>query len=381
MRFLFVSDFDPDVDSGAAGSLLASAEALEARGHRVDAAWREPGLIGGGLHRFVELPQRQYRRVRAALRDGAYDVVVVSQPYAFGVYEKLPSLHPRTLFLNRTHGWEDRLARADSALGSDASAGPLASLRHRVGRAWTHRCCARTARAAHGIICASSHCRRFIASAYRVPAGRLAVIPHGVTPAFLGSGPEVERGARRMLFVGQYLVQKGARVLETALPAIARRFPDSRVTFVVQDAAVDRIRGRYGPAFGARLTVRPWMPRDRLIPIYREHDVFLFPSLFEGFGKTFLEAMAAGACVVGSDEGGLPDVATNGEHALFGPPGEAERFSELLASVLEAPDRARAIGERARARAAEFTWARAAAETERFCLELRGELLQTGTGP
>jgi glycosyltransferase involved in cell wall biosynthesis len=380
MRFLFVSDFERNPDSGAAGSLIDIADALSARGHAVDLAWGERPRLPGGLHRFLELPGVQRRQVESALAARPYDVVVVSQPFAFPVFERLPRLHPRTLFLNRTHGWEDRLAAVDQALAVEPAPGKRAHARRWVARRLTHHHSRRTARAAHGIVCASTPCARFIAAAYRVPPERIGVISYGVSPAFLADDDGGPRGARRLLYVGQYLERKGSKVLEAVLPALGRRFPDARLTFVVQPGAVEEVRARYAGPFGERLSVHGWRSRAELVRVYREHDLFVFPSLFEGFGKTFLEAMASGCCVVGFDEGGLSDLATDGVHALHCRAGDAARLAELLDSALADPARASAIGARARARARELTWGRTAAETERFCERMRAALPAPGGG-
>jgi glycosyltransferase involved in cell wall biosynthesis len=87
---------------------------------------------------------------------------------------------------------------------------------------------------------------------------------------------------------------------------------------------------------------------------------FAFPSLWEGFGLPVLEAMAAGAPVVASDRGALPEVTAGA--ALHVAP-TAEPLAEALGQVLADPalrERLRAAG---LARAAEFSWERTARET------------------
>jgi glycosyltransferase involved in cell wall biosynthesis len=151
------------------------------------------------------------------------------------------------------------------------------------------------------------------------------VIPYGVDAALLRKEKKSKpKTFSRMLFVGQYLPRKGSSILEEELPVIARNHPTAEITFVVPHESVAAVASRFGPAFGDRLVIRSWTSRERLMPIYNEHDILLFPSLFEGFGKVFLEGMAAGLCVVG--------------------------FREV---------------------ARRFTWDRHAKETENFCWQLR----------
>ena len=379
MRFLIAAQFLPDPNSGSAGSVMAVGQALAARGHGVEYEWIPPdqGLLPhSALRRHFEMPVQQLRAVAARLKADRYDVVMVSQPYAYLVYELLPALHPRTLFLNRTHGWEHRLLQAERRLGYE----PRRPLANRVlsgaSSAATVVACWRTARAAHGIIAPSSRGARFIRETYGVPEHKVAFIRYGLDPSFL-EGPRVTPTPRlpRLLFVGNYLARKGTRILEEVLPRVAQSFPELELSFVVQEQAIEQVEQVYRPAFGPRLRVHPWMPRAQLRQLYAEHDVLLFPSLFEGFGKTWLEGMACGLCVVGFDEGGLGDLATHGREALFCEAGDTATWERLLVEALQQPERVAQLRERAQALARLRTWDETASDTEQFC-----ERLRTGRG-
>jgi hypothetical protein len=207
VRFLCVSDFVAEKNSGAAGSILAIGDALSRRGHDVDFLWKhtQPYVLPHpSLSRLLELPRHQYRQVAARLEKSPYDVVVISQPYAYLAYEKLRSRYPRTLFLNRTHGWEDRytIARRRFRWDDDETARAPRRFAARISRALLHRACLRTLRASDGVLAASSLCARFIEGVGITPPVRLAVIPHGLDENFLRRTrpPRTARGAR-MLFV------------------------------------------------------------------------------------------------------------------------------------------------------------------------------------
>jgi len=72
-------------------------------------------------------------------------------------------------------------------------------------------------------------------------------------------------------------------------------------------------------------------------------DVFAFPSIDEGLGIAFLEAMHAGKAVVASDTGGIPEVIEHGRNGLLCPPGDATQLSERLFDLYVDPDERRRL--------------------------------------
>lgn len=118
-----------------------------------------------------------------------------------------------------------------------------------------------------------------------------------------------------------------------------------------------------GPAYGSlrarteQMGLAPWvvfagMRRDvaGLLPLL---EIFVLPSLYEGFGIAILEAMAAGRPVVATAVGGIPEVVVHGETGLLVPPGDPVALADALHELLAHPERARELGARGRERAHE----------------------------
>jgi glycosyltransferase involved in cell wall biosynthesis len=95
--------------------------------------------------------------------------------------------------------------------------------------------------------------------------------------------------------------------------------------------------------------------------LYESASVFLFPSLYEGFGLPPLEAMACGTPVISSMAGSLPEV--TGEAALSVEPTEPLRWMEAVRRVLGDSALREEMKVRGLAQAARFSWQRAARET------------------
>ena len=93
---------------------------------------------------------------------------------------------------------------------------------------------------------------------------------------------------------------------------------------------------------------------DTLAALYRLATVFVFPSLYEGFGLPPLEAMASGTPVVTSNRSSLPEVV--GDAAVLVDPYSAVSMAEGIQQVLSDADLRRTLSARGLARARQFSW-------------------------
>jgi glycosyltransferase involved in cell wall biosynthesis len=103
------------------------------------------------------------------------------------------------------------------------------------------------------------------------------------------------------------------------------------------------------------------LPASDLAALFRHAQLFLFPSLYEGFGLPLLEAMACGCPAITSNAGSLPEVA--GEGAQIFDPKDVAGIAQAAANLLLNPIESAQWRERALRRAADFSWSRTAQET------------------
>ncbi|MGH2443385.1 MAG: glycosyltransferase family 4 protein, partial [Chloroflexota bacterium] len=94
---------------------------------------------------------------------------------------------------------------------------------------------------------------------------------------------------------------------------------------------------------------------------YNAADLFAYPSAYEGFGLPVLEAMACGIPTVTSSSGALQELA--GDACLTVEPGSVESLQLAIVKVLEDPDLVERLRTASLARAAGFSWMKAAAAT------------------
>jgi glycosyltransferase involved in cell wall biosynthesis len=114
-----------------------------------------------------------------------------------------------------------------------------------------------------------------------------------------------------------------------------------------------------------------FVPDATLAVLYRLAKVFVFPSLYEGFGLPPLEAMAAGVPVVTSNVSSLPEVV--GDAALLIDPLDAAAIADAMARVLRDPVLNADLVRRGLERVKAFSWERSVARTRQVYTEVLGE--------
>jgi glycosyltransferase involved in cell wall biosynthesis len=196
---------------------------------------------------------------------------------------------------------------------------------------------------------------------------RIRVIPHGT----LCPDTVPPAGAREpaVLFVGALQERKNiSRLIDAfeALPAEWRLVLAGSAGFGAGaiDARIDESPRRRD------ISVLGYVSEGRLEELYRSCSILAFPSLDEGFGIPILEAMARGLPVLTSNRSACPEVA--GDAALLADPLDTASLADGLLRLAGDVSLREELARKGRARAAEFSWQRAAAATADVYRELSG---------
>lgn len=160
-----------------------------------------------------------------------------------------------------------------------------------------------------------------------------------------------------VLYAGNVKPHKNVERLIEAFQLVRRRGLDHLKLVIIGDevshyAALRRAVHRYNLHKYVRFL--GFMPEDTLAIMYRLAGLFVFPSLYEGFGLPPLEAMASGTPVVVSNVSSLPEVA--GDAAILVDPYDAADIADGIARVLTNDDLRREMRRRGLARARQFSW-------------------------
>jgi glycosyltransferase involved in cell wall biosynthesis len=126
-------------------------------------------------------------------------------------------------------------------------------------------------------------------------------------------------------------------------------------------------------ALADRVHFTGYIEHQRLPSLFRGCDLFVFPSLFEGFGLPVLEAMASGAPCLISNRPALDEV--GGNIAEYFDPESPEDIAHKMKLLLENPGRLAEMRIEGREYAHKFSWERTAKETIRIYEEVLGSTL------
>jgi glycosyltransferase involved in cell wall biosynthesis len=218
---------------------------------------------------------------------------------------------------------------------------------HRLSPAWKDRLEAELDTADRILVLSSAQARSFAAAG--VDPDKLLVTPLGVDLTTFHPLQREADGIFRIVFVGQVGQRKGISYLLEAFTKAG--IPDSELVLAGQSVG----------------TARPWegragvrhvrhRPRRELPDLYARSDVFVLPSLVEGFGLTALEAMACGLPVVVSENTFGHDVVEDRVSGYVVPIRDPEAIARALRELYDDPGGRRRMGAAARERAKQFSW-------------------------
>jgi glycosyltransferase involved in cell wall biosynthesis len=160
------------------------------------------------------------------------------------------------------------------------------------------------------------------------------------------------------------LDHKGVYYLRDGFEELVKRIPQVRLTIAGCSANAETVRQFFPPSVRDRLDILPIVSRKDMPSLYARHDIFVFPSLFEGLPIVLLEAMATGMPVVTTETCGMKDVVENESNGLLVKPADAAAFVAATESLIRSSDLRARLGRAAQETMKWYTWERVAAELE-----------------
>jgi len=230
------------------------------------------------------------------------------------------------------------------------------------------------ARRAQLIITVSEASKRDILHFFKVPPEKVVVVHNAIDERFLVPPPDIELQRVReryqlqhgfILYAGNIKPHKNLIRLIEAFSQI-RQGPFQELKLLIIGDQISKLPGLRRAVHQLKLHKHVrflgYIPDETLAVLYRSAEVFVFPSLYEGFGLPPLEAMASGTPVVTSNTSSMPEV--TGGAAVLVDPYDVESIVDGVRRVLTDPSLAAELRRKGPLRAREFSWARSVAKTK-----------------
>ena len=227
-------------------------------------------------------------------------------------------------------------------------------------------------RSAEAILVDSECSRRDVIRLLKASAERVHVVYLAVDGRFTpdrGGPSPLDRPY--IFYIGGWDVRKNVPALIRAFEALSASRPELVL-------AIAGRPGGTGPMFpdlqalaaplGDRVRFLGRVSDEQKVDLYRHAEVFVFPSLYEGFGLDPLEALACGCPVVCSDASSLPEIV--GEAGILVDARVDQALSAAICQALDDSERLREAGPR---QAARFDWVRTAEQTRQVYAQALGD--------
>ncbi len=218
------------------------------------------------------------------------------------------------------------------------------------------------------VLVTSRYCADVVERAYQVPSSKVRIVPELIDladwDARFASARHRPRERPTVLSVARMYPRKRLEDLLAAAVRLRDRLPDVEVRIVGSGPEQERLRHLHAESdLGDTVLFLGDVPLARLAEEYVNADCFCLPSVQEGFGIVFLEAMAAGLPIVACRAAAVPEVVPDGVAGRLVEPRDPDRLADALEEILTDSVRRKELGEAGRRRVAEFSAARVA---ERF---------------
>jgi glycosyltransferase involved in cell wall biosynthesis len=239
-------------------------------------------------------------------------------------------------------------------------------LRNRAAYVYARASMWSAAHQAHRILTVSEASKRDIIHFFNVPPEKVVVVYNAIEERFAKtpSDEAIERVRERyqlnhqfVLYVGNIKPHKNLVRLIEAFATLRRRQGFNELKLLIIGDEISKL-----PA------LRRAVHTQKLHKHVRLASVFVFPSLYEGFGLPPLEAMASGTPVVTSNVSSMPEV--TGDAAVLVDPYNVGSIVDGIARVLEDPALSAELRRKGIARAREFSWERSVKRTHRLYQEV-----------
>lgn len=185
-----------------------------------------------------------------------------------------------------------------------------------------------------------------------VPENKITVIPYGIsTDKFVKKTGRTQRRGIKAIFIGSMVQRKGLSYLLEAMHLL----DDKSIELVIcgRGFSDEKLLEKFTHP---QITIKKDLSHGNLLQEMHNSDVFVFPTLCEGFAHVILEAMASGLPVITTDRCCGPDIIEEGKQGFIIPANNSIVIADKLQWAASNKNALYQMGQAAAGRAEEFTW-------------------------
>lgn len=177
------------------------------------------------------------------------------------------------------------------------------------------------------MVAVSTTTKESLVGNYGFPPDVISVVPNGIDRARFRP-LDREREPESMLFVGRLCERKGLTYLVGAMETVIREIPGIKL-YIIGEGELRQPLERRASELGltGNIIFEGRASEDELVEWYNRVELFVLPSLFEGFGIVCLEAMSCGTPVIATRTPGIVDIVSDTPPCALVPPGDEAQLA------------------------------------------------------
>lgn len=209
------------------------------------------------------------------------------------------------------------------------------------------------------IITVSEHSKKNMVE-FGIPKEKIVVVPNGIDFSKYQI-PKIPKEKNSIVIVGRLTKQKGHIYLIKAMHKVIQHFPDAKL-YIIGDGYLRNELESYvkNSELEKNIIFMGNESEEEKIERLHKSELFVLPSLHEGFGIVMLEAMACGLPIIASDLPVFREFLNNGQNGYFVEKANSKKFAEKIVELLRSEEKLDSIGRYNQEYVKRFDWDRAA---------------------
>lgn len=330
---------DFNINAGACGCTVNLGRGLERLGVNVD------------YYTYSDLPKNLDIRTKRCLfpfyvyrhiqRNRKWDIVdaTTADTWLLG---KMRSKNKKPKIVVTSHGLEHRFEEKRITWDKHTS------LRYKLWISLHLKLVESSLKSANHIVVLTIAEKEYIREKFSLPQDQISVIYHSLPSYFMNLPDYQAPNEFKILYVSGWEMRKGKVYLLEALEKLCHHNISFSITLAGIRTEESIIARLMSDRLRKRVRIIPFIENRALPDLYLTHSVFIFPSLYEGFGMVLAEAMACGIPIISTEAGIAKEWLKDKINGIIVPYQDSSAIYEALAWALNHPDEMRKYGDNAK---------------------------------